>query len=1123
MKKLLLSTLLMLLCIASLHAQVTTSSVSGSVKDSNGEALIGATVRATHQPSGTTYGAVTNTEGRFNIANTRIGGPYTVEVSYIGYQPMAYNNITLQLGRPYVLDAVLSAGGTQLSEVTVTADQSSVFNAQRTGAATNVSTEQIATLPTVTRSLTDFTRLTPQANGNGFAGRDGRFNNVQIDGANFNNGFGLNSNPLPGGRSQPISIDAIEQVQVNIAPFDVRQSGFTGAGINAVTRSGNNEFSGSVYGFYRNQDMNGRKVNDMKLDQGNETSSRTLGFRLGGPIIKNKLFFFVNAESIDEKGTNPNAVNLWKASTDGVANPDQNIARTRRADLDAVRNHLINVWGYDPGSYENYANENGTKSTNLLARIDWNISDKHKLAVRYNQVVGEAGSLVNGSSGPSPRSSVNRVSDQSMAFSKTMYDTENIVRSASAELNSTFSSRLSNQFLATYSRIQDTRTSPSEIFPMVDIWDGDRNRNSNYMSFGYELFTFGNDVLNNNYSITNNLTYLAGKHTITGGATFESQKFGNQYIRMGTSYYRYESVEDFLKTGTPNEVAPIMFGLTYPYEGQDPYAPIVLGTAGAYIQDKFAATDRLDLTLGLRADMPVYMNDLTANPSIDELTLRTPEGGERKYTTSEWPKSRIMLAPRVGFNFDALGDGSLQLRGGTGLFNGRVPFVWLTNMPSNSGVIQNNVEPNSYASVAGWIGDIRFNKDPYYWLNNTPASAQNVFIKNPRAGVPTSFALVDNEFKMPKVWRTSIGADYTIPGTPLVATADVIYTKDVNAAYQFGANRKDAPTTLNYGGEGENDRREYYPEGANSTKYNAAVNANTAVVLTNTSAKGESLSSTVGLSLPARNGLYGSIYYTYTHATEVSGNPGSNASSAWLGSPSVNGPNEQILYKSQYAVPHNVVGNLSYKINYFNHLATTVSLFYNGSHQGRFSYVYNGDINKDGINADLLYVPNKVENLNFAPIIDPKTGATLFTPEQQREAFNTFIENDDYLSTRRGQYAERNGSLMPWLNRFDLKLIQDVYTNIGGKRNTLQVTADVMNVGNLINSEWGIFTGFNNAQSILTTNTKETPISNDGVPTFQMRTVTENGQTVLPTTPFRDITTLSTTWYAQLGLRYIFN
>ncbi|NEM98211.1 TonB-dependent receptor [Pontibacter burrus] len=1115
----------MLLSIAGVQAQVTTSSINGSVKDASGEALIGATVKATHQPSGTVYGAATNIEGQFNIANMRVGGPYLVEVSYIGFQPTKYEGITLQLGRPYVLNATLAELGRELQEIVVSADRSSVFNAQRTGAATNVSREQISSLPTISRSLTDFTRLTPQANNNGFAGRDGRFNNVQIDGANFNNGFGLNSNLLPGGSSQPISIDAIEQVQVNIAPYDVRQSGFTGAGVNAVTRSGSNEFSGSVYGFYRNQDLVGYKVNGNDLPDPNETSSRTMGFRLGGPIIKNKLFFFVNAENIENVGTNPFAVNLWRPSEDGVANPDQNIARTKRSDLEAVRNHLINTWGYDPGAFENYANDNGSKSNNFLARIDWNISDKHKLAVRYNQVIGQQSSLVNGASGPQPRSgggnnsAFNRVSQNSIAFEKTMYSTDDIIRSGSIELNSTLSSRLSNQFLATYSRIQQTRKSPSEIFPMVDIGDGSgiaNNTYSNYMTFGYELFTYGNDVLNNNYSILNNLTYLLGKHTITGGFAYESQKFGNQYIRLGTSYYRYNSVADFLTTGTPNEVAPIMFGLTYPYEGQDPYAPIVLGTGGIYVQDKYSVSNRLDITAGVRADIPVYMNDLTANPSIDNLVLLDQYGNPKKYTTSEWPRTRVMLSPRIGFNYDAFGDGSLTVRGGTGLFSGRVPFVWLTNMPSNSGVIQNNVEPNGYASVAGWIGDIRFNPDPYHWLKNTPPSAADVFIKNPKAGVPNSFALVDNEFRMPKVWRSSIGADYTIPGTPLVATTDILFTKDINAAYQFGANRNQASQHMNYGGDGENDYRAFWPGGANTAKYNAAAGANTGVVLTNTTVKGYSFSATAGLSLPERNGLYGGLYYTYTDAKDVSGNPGSNASSAWTGNPTVNGPNEQILSYSQYALPHNVVANLSFRKEYIGHLATTISVFYNGSHQGRFSYIYGTDFNNDGINADLLYIPNNSNNLNF---VDNKVGDITFTAQQQREAFDAFIENDKYLKTRRGQYAERNGALLPWLNRFDVKLVQDVFTNIGGKRNTLQFSADIMNIGNLINSEWGIQKQSNGAQNLL----RSSYNANTGVRTFTMTTVSENGQTVLPKNPYRDVTTVATTWYGQLGLRYIFN
>ena len=1105
--------ILVLICNVSI-GQVTTSSVNGSVSDVNGEALIGATVKATHQPSGTVYGTATNVEGRFNIQSMRVGGPYLIEVTYIGYEPQIYSDINLQLGRPYSLSAVLSESASQLEEVVITSGQSADFNSQKTGAATNVSSEQINSLPTISRSLTDFTRLTPQANGNGFAGRDGRFNNVQIDGANFNNGFGLNTNPLPGGNSQPISLDAIEQVQVNIAPYDVLQSGFTGAGINAVTRSGSNEFTGSVYGFYRNQDFNGLKINDLELERGDATSSKTYGFRLGGPIIKNKLFFFVNAERVEEEGTNPFAVNLWRASENGVANPEQNIARTSRADLESVRNHLINQWGYDPGAYEGYANDNGRTSTNLLARIDWNINDRHKLAVRYNQVKGESGSLVNGTSGPNPRSTTApRVSDQSMAFEKTMYFTENIVRSVSAELNSTLSSRLSNQFLATYSRIQDTRTSPSEIFPMVDIWDGSPT-GTNYMSFGYELFTFGNDVLNDNYSFINNLTYLTGKHTITAGASYESQKFGNQYIRLGTSYYRYASVEDFLTTGGTNEVAPIMFGLTYPYQGQDPYAPIVLGTAGLYVQDKYSISDRLDITLGLRADIPIYLNDLTANTSIDNLELLDPDGSPRKYTTSSWPESRVMLSPRIGFNYSALQNGSLQIRGGTGFFTGRVPFVWLTNMPSNSGVIQNNVEPNGYGAVESWIGDIRFNPDPYHWLNNTPASAEDVFITNPKAGVPNSFALVDDEFRMPKVWRTSIGADYMIPGTPLVAITDLIYTRDINAAYQFGANRAAATDFMAYGGADENDERAFWPGGSNSTKYNDEVNANTAVVLTNTDKKGYSFSGTIGLSLPSRNGFFGSLFYTYTDAKEVSGNPGSNASSAWVGSPSVNGPNEQILYPSQYAVPHNVVGSLSYRLAYGN-LATTVSLFYNGSHQGRFSYIYQNDFNNDGINADLLYIPNNTENLNFTDIVED--GTVVFSADQQRRAFDAFIENDSYLKDRRGKYAERNGALMPWLNRFDLRLLQDVYLNIGKKRHTIQISADVMNVGNLLSSKWGLRDGLNSAQGLLSsTGTGEAT-------TFQMRTVSEGDAVVLPTSPFRSITTTETTWYAQLGLRYIFN
>lgn len=1103
-------------------AQVTSSSINGQVTDSKGELLPGATVVAVHEASGTQYGTVTTEAGRYAFPSVRVGGPYKVTVTFIGYGEKSVNNIFTVLGNPSTVNIVLADEGTQLTEVVITGGAGQAFNAERTGAATSVNSEQLRSLPTVTRSISDFTRLTPQANGSSFGGRDGRYNNFQVDGANFNNGFGLNDNPLPGGGG--LSLDAIEEIQVNIAPFDVRQSGFSGAGINAITRSGTNKFSGSAYGFFANEKLQGAKVNGNDLQVKPDGTSQTVGFRLAGPLIKNKLFFFVNAEQIKKTGANVGATNLWRASENGVANADNNITRVRRSDMEAVRNHLINQWGYDPGTYEGYANDNSEKTTSILARIDWNINSKNKLAVRYNQVESSAPSLVNGTSGAYPRSSsaFSRVSQNSMAFSKTMYETKNIVRSVTAELNSELTPKLSNQFLATYSRIQATRSSPSEEFPMIDIGFSGDNLNpagtvyQNYITAGYELFTYGNDVLNDNFNFVNNLTLITGRHTFTGGISFETQKFGNRYIRNGTSYYRYASVEDFLLTGTPQEKAPIQFALTYPYEGQDPYAPIRYGLPSIYIQDKFDVNDRLTITAGIRAEMPIFMNDLTRNPSVDTLSLLGLNGRVRNYDTGSWPKTRVMLSPRVGFRWDVKGDKSLVLRGGTGIFAGRVPFVWLTNMPSNLGVIQNTVEPGSYAASNPWIGDIRFNPDKYYWLNNTPASAQNVFIKNPRAGLPGTVALIDENFKMPQIWRSSFGVDYKIPGTPFALTGDFMYTKDIQAVYQFGANRKAATATMNYSG----DNREFYPN-ATSYTYNNKVGANAVSVLTNTS-KGYSLNATIGLTMAARRGFYGSLFYSHTTAKTTTDNNGSAALSAWGATPNINNPNDLNLYSSDGALPSRLVGTLSYRVEYANHLASTFSLFYNGANQGRFSYTYNGDFNGDAIGADLFYVPNSASELRFTSVTAgsaQNNNLVTFTPEQQAAAFDAYINGNEYLSSKKGKYVDRNANLMPWLNRFDFKFLQDIYTNIGKNRHTLQLSLDVINVGNLLNSGWGV-----RQELIATSNTplRRASVTADGIPTVTLTPVQVDGKFQLPTTQFRDITTTATTWSMLVGVRYLF-
>lgn len=527
MRKSLLLMMMLLVSAFYVTAQVTTSSMSGLVSQSGGQVVAGATVKATHVPSGTTYSTSANAAGRYNIANMRVGGPYRVEVTSVGQDPFVREGIYLQLGEPFMLNADFTESSLTLDVVTVSAARNNL-NKDKTGTSTHISRQQINNLPSFSRSITDFTRLTPQASGNSFAGRDGRYNNVQIDGANFNNGFGLSDDPLPGGGG--LSIDAIEQIQVNIAPYDVRQGGFTGAGINAVTRSGTNTFQGSAYFFHQNDQLIGTKIKGDLVSGVQPSADKTFGFRLGGPIIKNKLFFFVNAERSNLEGPAAGAVNPWTASENGVADPANNVTRVRRSDLESVKNHLINQWGYDPGRYEGYAD--GKASTiSWLARVDWNINDDHKLAIRVNSTENEIPRLTNGTSGAHPRANNNysRVSQNAISFENSMYFDANKVRSGTLELNSRFSNNISNQFLATYSKIQSGRSSPSVEFPFIDIGDGLGTTSTwqNYISAGYELFTYNNAVVNDNYIITNNVNISSGRHQIVAGASFEMQQFKN--------------------------------------------------------------------------------------------------------------------------------------------------------------------------------------------------------------------------------------------------------------------------------------------------------------------------------------------------------------------------------------------------------------------------------------------------------------------------------------------------------------------------------------------------------------------------------------------------------------------
>jgi len=1084
---------------------VTTSSLSGKITDSNGGALAGAAIIAVHVPSGTQYATVADAAGNYRIQNMRVGGPYTVNVSFIGYSTVTYTDVLLKLGETYVQNGQLKETTTSLNEVVVTAGlRNSILSSERAGTQANIGTREIVNLPTINRSIIDFTKFSPQAQGNSFGGRDGRFNTITVDGAAFNNNFGLSSNPLPGGEAQPIALDAIEEISVNIAPYDVRMSQFTGASINAVTRSGDNAFKASVYTYMRPKSFTGNTVDGNEVTGARSRSSLNFGGRVGGPIIKNKLFFFLSGEY----GTESIPGVTWKPSTDGVANPDLMISRTLESDMIRVKDHLISTYNYDPGKYKDF-DPFKNQNTKFLARIDWNINKDHKLTVRYNDVVGTSDQPTNATSGP-PQNARNsgRISSQSMAFSNSFYGFKNTVRSITGELNSTFATKFSNKFLASYTFIQDTRTSNSDLFPFVDIWTGfnaDLIGGDQYMSFGYELFSFNNDVTNKTLTITDNFTLNLNKHTITTGISFDRLFFRNSYIREGTSYYRYASVDDFI-----NNADPIGFGVTYGYNGVD--APGAIGTFGfaaIYAQDEYQVVPNLKVTYGVRLEMPMYFDKMENNPAISALTF----ADNKKMDVSKWPDSKPVFSPRLGFNWDVNGDRSLQIRGGSGLFTGLLPFVWFTNQPTNSGLIQvpeigwglvsTDVTPpiDPAAPMTRNTNLIGLGFHPDY--KGFIASRADLFPQSPGT-LPSNASLVQvgKDFKFPQIWRSNLGVDVELPWG-MIFTGEAIFSKDVNAVKQINLNLP-APAGEMTGP----DNRPYW------TTNKVVSSVSSAMELTNTN-KGYQYSFTAQLTKNFRDGFSGMFAYTYTMAKDISANPGSAAYSAYSANTSFGNLNDPELSFSNFATPHKLIGNVSYRIEYAKLFATTISLVYQGYQTGRWSYTYSNDLNGDGISSDLLYIPASATEINFGP-----SGG--MTAAEQQDAFWAYVERNEYLNDHKGEYAERYGELQPWIHRFDAKLLQDIFTNFGTDRKyTLQFSLDFLNIGNLLNDSWGTYTynplaSYENVRPL----TVVTRGSATAAPVYRLN-ASSLDDFEAKTTLSKSIST-SSTWGCLLGIRLIF-
>lgn len=1094
MRKLKLTFILLSLLLGSvtLMAQVTTSSLSGKVTDNNGEALAGATVVATHVPSGTRYGALANAQGLFSIQGMRPGGPYTVNVSFIGYKAVDFTDITLYLGETLNLNPSLEQSVTEVTEIVVVGEAPSKFNTTKTGATTNISGSQMVTLPTVNRSINDIARVSPYASGMSFAGGDGRSTNFTVDGANFNNNFGLSSS-LPGG-GNPISLDAIEEVQVVIAPFDVRQTNFIGGGVNAITKSGTNKLKGTAYAYYTNQDMRGNKIGTYDFGDRAKESNTIYGFSLGGPIIKNKLFFFGNFEY----ESSPQQVIRWRASTNGVSDL-QTISRVTEADLQTVSDFLKTKYGYETGSFKDFpANESNLK---YLVRLDWNINDANKLSVRFNHTKNTAWNPPNGNStdGSYRDQSKDRIGPFSMSYANSMYSMDNIVNSGTMELNSRLTDKMSNQLLVTYSNIQDIRGSTSTPFPFIDIMSGDIATGAAaldpYISAGYELFTWNNGVKNRIITATDNFTYYLAAHKLTAGLSYEYQMADNNYMRSGTGYYRYHSLSDFL-----NGAAPVDFALTYGTNGVlVPSNAVKFNQIGAYLQDEWTPVRNFKVTYGIRADDLTFIQDIMTNNAI----LSRDFGG-RHINTGKWPTPKINLSPRAGFTWDINGDKSIVLRGGTGLFTGRLPLVFFTNMPSNAGMNQILMKLQTKFNANGTVNTA----DPRLALlagdmitdvNEMIETLGFQTVVTPADGsLPSSIAGVDTSFRMPQVWKTSAAVDYKVPvDFPFNITLEGMFTKNINAVRleNYAVKNPDA-TFTRFAGP---DNRYIFPTG-----YLYYTNIKDACVLVNTN-KGYGYTINLTLNTKPVKNLDIMAAYTKTEMKEISGMPGSNANSAWVGLITVNGPNNATVQRSQYVVPDKAIASISYRIPYLNdHMASTFSLFYTGFSPYGNTFRYSNDMNRDGVNNDLIYIPKE-------------KGEVSFLTQADEDAFFAFIAQDKYLSKHMGEYAEAYAARAPWANRFDLHFAQDFSVKAGTARNTLQLTVDLLNAGNLLNSNWGVYKSMtvSNNGAIL----KYEGVNVNNVPSFSM--VKVGGE--YPTQTYSAYQNIGQVWRLQVGLRYIFN
>jgi hypothetical protein len=1016
--------LLLLLCVVLLPgllmAQgVTTSSMTGSVTDTAGEVLPGANVVAVHQPSGTVYGASTDINGVYRIPNMRVGGPYRIIVSFTGFGSTERENLFLRLGETERLSFELSEVITEMGEVLVTAAVGSA--GLSSGTSTQISNDDISTLPSINRNINDFLRLTPQSSGfdgDGitFAGMNNRFNAIYIDGAVNNDVFGLSASGTNGGQTgiSPFSLDIIDQLQVVVSPYDVTLGGFAGGGINAVTRSGTNTYTGSVYRYIQNQSLVGKTNKtqadrlDIDRDQVADFTQNQFGISLGGPIIKDKLFFFMNAEIQDNETPQPfNPVEYTSVA-----------GRSSSQDLTNLRNHLINNYGYDPGSFG--STKGALEGTKFFGKLDFNINQDHRLTLRHQYTDAEQFNRFAGGS-------------RTINFENNGIYFPSTTNSSALELNSVFGNRYSNNLILSYVRVRDNARWLGDPFPYVIINDA-----GGQIRFGSEPFRTANQLDQDIFAITNNFQIYRGNHTITVGTHNEFYSIYNLFIPQNFGQYTYASLDDFLNDARPSGYArgySLVDNITGP--GSAAAADFDAMQLGLYAQDEWNVNSQLIVTLGLRLDMPIITSDprddgflnSTGLPAMAQFydAANNARGGKA-------PDGQIMFSPRVGFSYNMLNDLNMVVRGGAGIFTSRIPFVWPGAMFNENGVTRGSV---SLSNLAGQT--VNFRPD-----------VNNQYV-HPNISLPQGdISLFTKDFKYPQVFRTNLATDFELP-YGIRTTLEAIYTKTLNGLYYTNIN---SDPTIDFRWTNTPDTRPVYVS-------NNIVGQYSAVYLAQNTSEGYGYNLAATFAKAFDFGLDATLAYSWGDSKSLAENTSSQNSSQWRGQVNVDGRNNPTYGRSDFAAGHRVITALNYRFNWTRdrNNATTISLFMNAQSGLPYSYVLGGANNvqrergSTSRNRTLVFVPADASQINLVPIT---AGGTTITAAQQWENLNRYIENSSYLKDRRGKYAEKNGAFAPFTAIFDLGIRQDVGVTLAGQRHRLQFSADIMNVGNLINPEWGV-------------------------------------------------------------------